>query len=62
MEFKKKQSVSTDDFYYDLFIGGYIQPEKMLKHSKDVKKVRAAIDLIKKFKDEADKNEAITEI
>jgi hypothetical protein len=35
--------------YYDLFEGGYIEPEKMLTNSDDIKKVRDAIEVVKQF-------------
>lgn len=48
MKFNKVK-VNTDDMYYDLFEGGYIEPEKMLTNSDDIKKVRDAIEVVKQF-------------
>lgn len=55
MEFVKKAKISTDDFYYDLFDGGYIKPEKLLKSKDDMEKVKSAIAVIKDFKSSAEK-------
>lgn len=33
------ESVSTDDFYYDLFLGGYFNPEKFLDEISAKKKI-----------------------
>ncbi len=39
---------ATDDFYYDLFIGGYIKPEKFLDEE-SAQKVREAIKVISEY-------------
>lgn len=54
MEFVKKAKIVTDDFFYDLFNGGYIKPEKLLKNQEDIDKVKNAIEIIKDFKDSAE--------
>ena len=54
MEFVKKAKIVTDDFFYDLFDGGYINPEKLLKNQEDIDKVKNAIKVIKDFKDSAE--------
>lgn len=54
MEFVKKAKIVTDDFFYDLFDGGYIKPEKLLKNQEDIDKVKNAIEIIKDFKDSAE--------
>jgi hypothetical protein len=48
MKFKK--TVTTADFWYDLFEGGYIKPEKVLSSTDDALKVREAINILKEFK------------
>jgi len=53
MEFKKGAQVTVSDTYYDLFDGGYIKPEKLLKNKEDVEKVKAAVKLVKEFLDSA---------
>ncbi len=59
MEFVKKAKISTDDFFYDLFDGGYIKPEKLLKNKDDIKKVQEAISVITEFKDAAEAEDII---
>lgn len=41
----------TTDFYYDLFLGGYIDPEKYLENYNDAQKVNDAIATIKEFRE-----------
>ena len=43
-----KQIVVTSDFYYDLFLGGYIHPEDFLIPS-DAAKVEEAKNIIMQF-------------
>ena len=59
MEFVKKAKIVTDDFFYDLFDGGYIKPEKLLKNQEDIEKVKEAIKVIIDFKDSAEDNDII---
>jgi hypothetical protein len=50
MKYKKlKEQINVDDFWYDLFVGGYIKPEKLLVDEFDINKVQEAIELIKDF-------------
>lgn len=58
-KFKKIQSVETTDTYYDLFLGGYIKPKKMLSDPKQVAEVEAAIKVIKDFIQEAEDAEVL---
>jgi hypothetical protein len=46
---KNAEPVITDDFFYDLFDGGYIKPDKLLKE-KSTEKVREAIATIEEFR------------
>lgn len=41
--------VMSDDFYYDLFNGGYIKPEVLLDDEAQIAAVKAAVDLIEEF-------------
>jgi hypothetical protein len=59
MEFKKGAKIETSDFYYDLFDGGYIKPDKLLKSKSDVERVKDAIKTIEDFKDSAESNDVI---
>ena len=45
--------VSTDDLFYDLFVGGYVKPEKLLVDKEDVEKVQNAINIVQEFLDGA---------
>jgi hypothetical protein len=62
MKFKKLKEdeiIATDDFWYDLFYGGYIDPEKLLVHSEDIEKVKEAIEVLKEFEEELNDNDLI---
>lgn len=52
MQFKKDVHFSSDDFYYDLFEGGYIKPENLLENPDEIVKVKQAISVIEQFRDE----------
>jgi hypothetical protein len=53
LKFKKDyEQVGTDDFWYDLTRGGYIKPKDFLEEE-DAKRVKAAVDLLRQFEDEA---------
>lgn len=59
LKFKKDaELVVASDFFYDLTDGGYIRPEDMLE-PKDAARVRAAIELITQFRDEAEDNDLL---
>jgi len=55
MKLKENLEMSTDDFFYDLFDGGYIDPFKMLENSEDIIALENAIAIIKDFKDSCEK-------
>ena len=56
MKFKKDaKKVFTTDTYYDLFDGGYIDPEDMLEKDHG-KIVREAMGIITQFLEEAEEN------
>lgn len=48
-KFKKDQTISGEDFWYDLTDGGYIKPEELLEDKEQIKKVREAITIITEF-------------
>jgi len=54
-KFKTGINISTDDPYYDLFVGGYIKPRVMLDDSTQVEELLNAIKLVKQFLNEAEK-------
>lgn len=56
MKFKnlnENDVVWTNDLYYDLFEGGYLDPEIFLEDSEEVAKVKQAIETVNKFLDGA---------
>lgn len=46
MKLKDGVVVSYDDFWYDLALGGYLEPEEYLENEEDIKKVRDAIAVL----------------
>lgn len=57
MKFKfiNKASVETDNFWSDLFEGGYLHFEKVVDDPEQVKQLKAAKKLIIEFKDQAER-------
>ena len=54
MEFKKiDKPIGTDDIYYDLFDGGYIDPHELLTDDYEANLVEEAINRVKTFLREA---------
>lgn len=51
MKLKKDATVTTSDFWYDLFEGGYIVPEDLLENSDDINLVNNAIEVLKDFRE-----------
>ena len=51
MKLIKRLKISSEDFYYDLTDGGYLNPNKICADTKDAKKVIEAIKIIKDFQD-----------
>jgi hypothetical protein len=49
MKIKKDCVVSTDDFWYDLTDGGYLDPDEICADEKDAKRVKDAIKIIQEF-------------
>lgn len=47
--------IETDDFWYDLFDGGYIKPEKLLEKD-DAIEVLKAIKILLKFQETLEDN------
>lgn len=59
MEFLENAEITTSDFWYDVFEGGYIKPEKLLKSSDDIAKVKEAIAVLEKFYNSAEELDII---
>lgn len=55
------ETASTSDFYYDLFLGGYIEPEDYLEEV-SAKKVREAINIINQYESLLDFSDLIEEM
>ena len=51
MKIKENCEASTDDFWYDLTDGGYLDPEEILEDEKDIEVVKKAISVLREFKD-----------
>lgn len=61
MKLKKNiKALNSSDFYYDLFEGGYIKPEDMLKEGAD--KVNDAISTIQHFYNLLESNDLLEEV
>jgi len=50
MKIKENLEITTDDFWYDLFMGGYIRPEEICEDKEDIEKIKEAMIILKKFK------------
>lgn len=65
MELKLKHSdlplTNTDDFYYDLFLGGYFRPDRFLDEE-SAKKVEEAINIINQYESLLVENDLIEEM
>jgi hypothetical protein len=59
MTFKKVDTIYSSDLYYDLFDGGYINPEELLEYEDEAVIVMDAINIIKEFLNEAVSNNII---
>jgi hypothetical protein len=55
------EPVCTDDFWYDMFEGGYIEPDNFLEID-DASKVKEAMWVIQNFKDALEDSGLIEEM
>lgn len=51
MKIKEGCEASSDDFWYDLTDGGYLNPEEILENKEDVDRVNEAIKVLQEFRD-----------
>jgi len=51
MQIKKNLTISTDEFYYDLFDGGYLDPYDICENEEDADAVVKALAVIKDFEE-----------
>ena len=49
MKLKKGLDIRTDDFWYDLSEGGYLDPKEICKNESDALKVIEAVKVIEDF-------------
>lgn len=47
--FKKNTRIYTEEFWYDLTVGGFIKPEKVLSNETQINELKSAIDLVRSF-------------
>ena len=59
MDIKDGASVTTGDFWYDFFEGGYIKPSELLVNQEDIDKVTAARETIEAFKADLERAGAV---
>lgn len=62
MKTKEREPMPTDDFYRDLFVGGYFDPSQFLENQKDVIQVQDAMITIMNYKISLEQNNLIQEI
>jgi hypothetical protein len=62
MKTLKRKPMPTEDFYHDLFVGGYFHPDMFLEDIKDIYEVKNALYIIEKYKEALDKNNLIVNI
>lgn len=51
MKIKPDCAAQTDDFWYDLFDGGYLTPESLLEDEEDIQKVKEAMAVLSEFRE-----------
>ena len=59
MKIKDGAGVTTGDFWYDFFEGGYIKPDELLEDQAEIDKVTAARETIEAFRASLEKAGAI---
>lgn len=51
MEIKNNLEVCSDDFWYDLSAGGYLNPNEICENAEDAERVIKAVAVIRDFED-----------
>jgi len=49
MKIKDGCKLSTNEFWYDLTVGGYLKPDEILENPEDIKRVTNAIEILIEF-------------
>ncbi len=49
MKIKKGLKVSTGEFWYDLTLGGYLNPDEICENKEDAERVKEAVKVIRDF-------------
>lgn len=62
MKTKEREPMPTDDFYHDLFVGGYFKPDDFLEDEWDIFIIKKSIERIKEYKRTLEQNNLIEEI
>lgn len=42
-------NIWVDDFYYDVFVGGYLSPENILGDQEDIDRINEAMEVMKEY-------------
>ncbi len=63
MDWKFKEELepqgSSDGFWYDITVGGYIKPEELLEDEDQLKKLNEAIEIVRSFERALEDNELL---
>lgn len=62
MKTREREPMPTDDFYHDLFVGGYFKPDEFLEDEWDIFVIKKSIERIKEYKRTLEQNNLIEEI
>lgn len=62
MKTREREPMPTDDFYHDLFVGGYFYPKDFLEKDRDIFNINKAIEIIEKYKKTLEQNNLIKEL
>ena len=54
--------MATEDFWYDLFYGGYIRTADFLEYEEDIEQVEKAVEVLQKFREALFFSQKITEM
>lgn len=52
---------TSNGFWYDITMGGYIKPEEVLDNKDQIKKLKEAIELVQSFEEALEENGLLNE-